>query len=225
MADRPSEQRGRSDLHANSYADTSNLGLGQALGSALPLLHSLNCAAMLVDDREVVLDMNASTRKLLECGLAVRHNRIEASDRTGNELLKELIRTAGTGGSLSHQMLPPVILRRSGQRPLIVQALPLGFATHRIVTMLIMHDLEYAPHLPEGRLSLIFGLTKAEARLAARLALGESLEQAAGALGISIGTARNQVKSIFGKTETSRQAELVALLWRVARMADSLGES
>lgn len=216
---------GGSDRQGNPLADSTTSEPGQGLGSALPLLHSLNCAAVLVDDRAVVLAMNASMRNLLGPDLGVRQNRIEASDRTSNGLLRELISAAASGGALSHQMLPPVILRRSSQRPLVVQALPLGFATHRIVAMLIMNDLEYAPHLPEGRLALIFGLTKAEAKLAARLAMGESLEEAAVALGISIGTARNQVKSIFAKTDTSRQTQLVALLWRVARMAGNYGES
>jgi DNA-binding CsgD family transcriptional regulator len=40
-------------------------------------------------------------------------------------------------------------------------------------------------------------------------------------LNVSLGTARNQLKSIFVKTETNRQAELVALLWRVSDLAVS----
>lgn len=34
-------------------------------------------------------------------------------------------------------------------------------------------------------------------------------------------TARNQLKAIFNKTETSREAELVVLLWRVSNLAIS----
>ena len=68
---------------------------------------------------------------------------------------------------------------------------------------------------------LIFRLTPAEARLAARLACGESLEEASERLAVSLGTARNQLKAIFTKTETNRQAELVALLWRVSDLAIS----
>jgi DNA-binding CsgD family transcriptional regulator len=61
-------------------------------------------------------------------------------------------------------------------------------------------------------LTRAFGLTPAEARLASIIAKGRSPEQAAGTLGISPGTARNHLKEIFGKTDTHRQSELVALL-------------
>lgn len=62
------------------------------------------------------------------------------------------------------------------------------------------------------RVAQIFGLSQAEARLAVRLAGGASLEKAVLHMGISIHTARSQLKSIFSKTGCRRQAELVALL-------------
>src|SRR3546814_10771525 len=46
---------------------------------------------------------------------------------------------------------------------------------------------------------LAFGLTPAEARLAAQLKRGFALKEAAQALEISVNTARNQLKSIFDK--------------------------
>lgn len=61
-------------------------------------------------------------------------------------------------------------------------------------------------------LKMLFELTPAEAHLAERLAGGSSLTEAADSLGIAVGTARTQLKSVFSKTDTSRQAELVRLL-------------
>jgi DNA-binding CsgD family transcriptional regulator len=63
-----------------------------------------------------------------------------------------------------------------------------------------------------GRLRARFGLTKAEARLALRLAEGASLANAAQAFDVKMTTIRSQLQQVFAKTETSRQAELVALL-------------
>lgn len=60
-----------------------------------------------------------------------------------------------------------------------------------------------------------FGLTAAEARLANRLRHGESLSDVAEAAGISRETVRQHLKSIFLKTGTNRQAELVLLLSRL----------
>lgn len=57
-----------------------------------------------------------------------------------------------------------------------------------------------------------FRLTKAEARLALRLADGASLTAAAEAFDVKLTTIRSQLQQVFAKTGTSRQAELVALL-------------
>ena len=54
-----------------------------------------------------------------------------------------------------------------------------------------------------------FGLTQAEARLALHLVAGETLRSAAVKLSITYETARSRLKSIFDKTRTHRQAELV----------------
>ena len=57
-------------------------------------------------------------------------------------------------------------------------------------------------------------LTTAEARFARRLLGGEGMETASNKLGIAYETSRRHLKSIFNKTGTRRQAELVALLAR-----------
>jgi DNA-binding CsgD family transcriptional regulator len=62
------------------------------------------------------------------------------------------------------------------------------------------------------RLRAEFGLTKAEARLALRLAEGSSLASAAQAFGVKLTTIRSQLQQVFAKTGTSRQTELVAML-------------
>ncbi len=79
-----------------------------------------------------------------------------------------------------------------------------------------MVDLDECSEPKIETLQAIFGLTKAEARLAIELACGQTLEDIADEHGVSISTARVQLKSIFAKTGTSRQAELVALLTRLA---------
>ena len=67
--------------------------------------------------------------------------------------------------------------------------------------------------VPEtARLRAEFGLTKAEARLALRLAEGSSLASAAQTFGVKLTTIRSQLQQVFAKTGTSRQSELVAML-------------
>jgi DNA-binding CsgD family transcriptional regulator len=61
----------------------------------------------------------------------------------------------------------------------------------------------------------VFGLTPAEARLAATIANGSSIEDAAQILNVSNDTVRHQLKAVFHKTDTHRQSQLVALLARL----------
>ena len=69
------------------------------------------------------------------------------------------------------------------------------------------------------RLRQLYRLTPAEARLAAALATGATLEQIAAAHRVTEATLRSQLRSIFGKTGTSRQAELVRLALRGVALA------
>lgn len=60
----------------------------------------------------------------------------------------------------------------------------------------------------------LYGLTAAETRLALLLLSGQSLREAVALLGVSRNTAHSQLASIFRKTGTGTQAELVRVLLR-----------
>ena len=88
------------------------------------------------------------------------------------------------------------------------------FAPERLA-ILFVRQLRSDPAPAEENLRRIFQLTAAEARLAANLAGGRSLDDAASALGIGKETARTHLHSVFLKTGTHRQSELVAVLARL----------
>ena len=72
-------------------------------------------------------------------------------------------------------------------------------------------------HLPDADvLRQVFGLTPAKAALASLLAMGLTLHQAAGTLHVTRETVRSRLKTIFQKTGTHRQADLVRLLLQYA---------
>ena len=73
----------------------------------------------------------------------------------------------------------------------------------------------------EAQLRSLFGLTPSEARLAQLLACGDTVEEVAQALGVKLTTVRSQLAVIFSKTGTHRQAKLVAILSRIAHLADT----
>jgi DNA-binding CsgD family transcriptional regulator len=66
-------------------------------------------------------------------------------------------------------------------------------------------------------LSRLFGFSPRESALAQALMNGQPLANAAGSLGVSHETVRSQLKSLFAKTDTNRQAELTAVLNKLRR--------
>jgi DNA-binding CsgD family transcriptional regulator len=82
--------------------------------------------------------------------------------------------------------------------------------------LMLMTDPAAKRPVGARQLQQLFGLTSTEARLARTLAQGISLRGYADDIGIAEGTARVQLKSVFAKTSTHRQPELVALLSSLA---------
>ena len=79
-------------------------------------------------------------------------------------------------------------------------------------------DIRLAGELGVDAVGFIFAreskrrVTPAEARVACALVRGLSPQEAADACGVALGTVRTQLKAVFAKTRTRRQAELVRLL-------------
>ncbi|MBE3640524.1 helix-turn-helix transcriptional regulator, partial [Mangrovicoccus algicola] len=75
----------------------------------------------------------------------------------------------------------------------------------------LRHELS-ARALPVSRVAAAFGLSRSEARLAAALADGLSLAEAAEELGWTLGTARSASKQLFARMGTASQAGVVRRL-------------
>jgi len=89
-----------------------------------------------------------------------------------------------------------------------------SFEPHAIV---VLRGAEQNRAELEPILVRAFGLTPAEAQVAARLALGELRETIADERGASLQTVRSQIKSIFAKLNVTRERELVSLLAKITQ--------
>jgi DNA-binding CsgD family transcriptional regulator len=89
----------------------------------------------------------------------------------------------------------------------------------RPVVMLLFYHPASAPAIDSGLLYAVFGLTPAECRVATLLAEGLSLKQIAQAQGTQHDTVRKQLRSIYQKTSTNRQPELIRLLLHLPQNA------
>jgi DNA-binding CsgD family transcriptional regulator/PAS domain-containing protein len=82
----------------------------------------------------------------------------------------------------------------------------------RPVVMLLFYHPRSAPAIDASLLYAVFGLTPAECRIALLLAEGLALKQIAEIQGTQHETVRKQLRSIYQKTATNRQPELIRLL-------------
>ena len=121
---------------------------------------------------------------------------------------------------LAEPCKPIVLPKRNVARPLIATIIPVvGNARdlfHLVAAVISVVNLNAeAPRPNIAVLQQAFGFSPAEAKLAADIALGKTLLEIAAQSGVSKETLRSRLKSIFGKTATSRQSELALLLSRI----------
>lgn len=83
---------------------------------------------------------------------------------------------------------------------------------HRGGAMISLYDWSLRPSVRPETLQKFFSLTTSEARVAAQLVEGKSIADIAEHSHRTRETVRSHLKSIFRKTNTSRQGELIALL-------------
>lgn len=193
----------------------------QALSDVEAALDRLPSALLLLDGRGKPTLVNRAARRILRArdGLWLDRDGLRAATPTLTARLRKLIlqsamlavgRSAG-GGGLLH--LP----RPSGGPPLVALATPLPAssllsAASQAAVALLLRDPSADPRPAGAWLERLYGLTPAEGRLAARLATGEPLDEAADALHVTRETVRSQLKAIFDKTATRRQGELLRKL-------------
>ena len=127
----------------------------------------------------------------------------------GESVLTGSQRGVCAGGALSVPRPPP-------RQPLalLIAPLPLHdrFFGVRAAAVVFVSDPERDARAPVDVLRTLYGLTRAEARLAVVLAAGRTPQAAAAELGVSPHTVRSQLKSVLQKTDTRRQSDLMRLL-------------
>ena len=197
-------------------------------GAAPERLESLRQGAILVDAAANVLFANAAARAVLDAGdgLVLQGGCLATTD--GADTLQRLIASCARGvGPLRGPLGGELGVRRSPNRQCLhVTVTPLrskdpaieipwlGLRAPAAIVMAV--DPETGRRQLAQNLHIRFGLTGAETGLAAEILKGDGRAAAARRRGVSVATARAQLSSIFEKTGTHRQAELVHLLLELA---------
>lgn len=213
------------------------LALNRRMLRSAPLPASLEVVIEAIDEPAFLLDLSGRLR--LQNALAeamVRRQalarldqggRLELADQDAGRKLTETLGKAAHPGIRGAGTTPAIWVLRSGSGDVegFVKVLMLSvsegalrgsaymFPPSRFALVTVYPRTRQAAGI--GSLQGAFGLTAAESRLAMRLRSGESLSEIADASGVSRQTVRQHLKSIFLKTGTNRQAELVLLLSRL----------
>jgi DNA-binding CsgD family transcriptional regulator len=187
-------------------------------------LQRTGTAILVVGEGDRLLYANAQAEALLRSGETVRviHGRLATSSRPTSDRLAALIsgaiatamdREGASGGGA-------VALHRKDRLPLTILVAPFRPVQKRgamgapvPAAILFVRDPELAnPSI--AVLQDLFGFTPAEACLASALAQGRTIEDFLASHHVTLNTVRTQLKAIFAKTRTRRQAELVSLILR-----------
>jgi DNA-binding CsgD family transcriptional regulator len=180
---------------------------GRGLGSITGMLDRIGCGYLVLDHERKVVEWNAVAQTTLE-------RQGDAAD-TSSRLSVALRRLVA---NVPAQFLPGslswVVIRSIGDRPVILNEHGIIAPSGTSIVALLDRENRSGPN-PQT-LQGMFGLTGAETNLALRLAQGDAPLEIARGWHLSRTTIRSQLASLFAKTETKRQAELVALLGRIS---------
>jgi DNA-binding CsgD family transcriptional regulator len=198
-----------------NVADATSHALAAAIDRA-------STGVFLIDAGARVIFMNGCASRIVAMrdGIAVENGELRASRVAETMRIRELLAAAvktssregrGAGGMLA-------VGRPSGRRPLTVIVSPMLRrptdvpGTDGAAALVFVSDPEQVSVPDDAALRALYALTPAEARLTRLLVHGLSLNDAAARLGLRRETVRSRVKSVFGKTATCSQSELVRLI-------------
>jgi DNA-binding CsgD family transcriptional regulator len=167
----------------------------------------------LLDRDGFVVHLNRIAERMLRAkdGLYWKNGELSGARNADTARLRQAI------GEASGQICP--LFRPSSRKPLLLRAVSFDPRTtdhmqeagHARIMLFVRDPDSHAAHSFD-HVATALGLTRQEARLAALLADGRSVAEAANEIGITLGNARIHLKHIFSKTDTHRQAELVRLM-------------
>jgi DNA-binding CsgD family transcriptional regulator len=170
----------------------------------------------IIDPDGGVLRLTPSAERLLGGDLKIIRGRIVSCNADATRALDRALNILIREGCSS---VRPVVLPRKEGRPIIaypsrlVAAPPWCFAPAR--ALVVFRDIESQHTIDTRGLTDAFGLSASEVKLTALIVGGASIEGAAKMLDVSVHTARNQIKSVYQKTDTHSQGELISLVSRL----------
>lgn len=183
----------------------------KALMDALDRLH---CGGLVFDKQGRVVEFNGTAQQVLRRERDKSERSEVDADWVASAVKRLGLRALKSLGANGSSCL------MTDRRALAVHSIPLDYVEEGSGgRVLVMVDLSVEPNC--AALQKLFNLTPAEASLAVKISRGKTPAAIARSNGVTIATVRSQLKAVFSKTNTRRQAELVGLLARVSLLPDT----
>jgi len=176
---------------------------------------------VLVDMRGMPVMVNREANRINNehDGFAILDDGFAAADSNETKTLRSLIQKVGWVGPTGERTGGGAVrlTRPSGHPNYHVVVLPLPRRCQPVgvegaIEVLFITDTEKSSGPVDHLFGDLYGLTDAEIRLVSELLVGGGLTAAAEKLGLSRNTVHSQLSSVFQKTGTNRQSELLRLL-------------
>lgn len=177
-------------------------------------------ALLIVNEQHHPIYRNAQGRELLQAGILNIDPAGRLRSRSNSEAFVPVLDQAlgkgpgkGKDGAADGQWTPVLLEARPGQR-LHAWGAPLLHGADRDgdkMAAVAVFDSGRDPAYTWDALKTLYGLTRKETSLVNGLLQGQSLEDYCDANFVTANTARTHLKSIYRKTDTNRQSELVRL--------------
>lgn len=199
---------------ARSAYLAARLRMERAL-STVAALQALGVPAAVLSGKGRVLASNALIESVSQTLVPLAFGGLGLARPAADRLLQEAIAAAQGDQEAASRSIP---VPAEDDRPaMIVHVVPLRRSASDIfsgaTTLIAAVTVSASRLVPSLQVLMgLFDLTPAEVKLAADLASGLSLQEAAVRSGVQMTTARTHLARIFQKTGTSRQGQLVALL-------------
>jgi len=229
-ADRPFLDQDSADLlgmlmpHLQNALKIRRTIRGSEVGArnAEALLNASETACILLDEAGRIIYLNEAAQGFVFAsdGILVQDDRIVPVERSKRKQFQELV-TAAKSADVGNSGGAIALGRGSSKRPLQLIVSPFRLKTpHRssVRVLILATDPDRPITFPDAILRQLYRLTPAETDIANGLLTGCSLEEIAALRKVSESTIRSQMKSVFGKTDTRRQGDLIRLLMTLPRI-------
>ena len=179
------------------------------------ILDTFDRGVIAIDASGAVIDANLHARRILDTeeAIRVRNGRLEFVDPCVDDQLTRMLAVLSMTSNSPHAFVAH-LNGCDGSRPPRVLVTPVRNGATEPAAAVLIHifDTHCDRAISHAVLRDLYGLTAAQAAVTAYLFEGQSVEQTAQKLGVSVNTVRSHLKCTFTKCDVHSQTELLHLL-------------